>query len=456
MNCKKKYFLSFILTSYFTLLIANKIYTPILEDNKNTIQKVINVKDFGAKGDSITDDSKSFEAALNNINTTSSKLIIPKGNYHLSHPITIKNYGDLEIIGENSTLTFNLGKSNSQSFINLKGKSQTSTTKINGITVNGIKTNNNQWDLQIWNKSLIYDGIVFTNGVIDISNVKIANIWGNGMKFFNTVTTSIRNVEVTNVGGHWYKNNEFDAFGDAIYIGDRSFDSKFTIDSLNAEGKVSTNGKLSRIGITVESLKNKIPTNTTVIISNSTLKNYERTIHSEGNLGFTNFEISNSSLMGSVVFFSYNDQNISTAKIANSTIAFYSGDYNGTFGLSRSFKVNMENSIINDTGNGQAMGDSGSIGVYKNCTFNSMKGTFATNSKLEIYDSKIIIDPSKKGNLFWNSDTRFYNSSFIASENSPYIFPLITKNIPIFDQCKFYNIKLLIPKKYYLNSSMIN
>ena len=55
----------------------------------------VNVKDFGAVGDGVTDDTVAIQAAM----ATGRSVIIPKGNYLINSPLTISTYGQ-SIIGE--------------------------------------------------------------------------------------------------------------------------------------------------------------------------------------------------------------------------------------------------------------------------------------------------------------------------------------------------------------------
>lgn len=46
-------------------------------------KKTINVRDFGAKGDGVTDDTKAFIRALREFEQRGGSLYIPKGSYRL-------------------------------------------------------------------------------------------------------------------------------------------------------------------------------------------------------------------------------------------------------------------------------------------------------------------------------------------------------------------------------------
>jgi hypothetical protein len=74
----------------------------------NRFADVVNVKDFGAVGDGVADDTAAFQSA----NTTGKPIVVPNGNYVISSPITFSSYVEMFPIAKlitNSNLTFNGG-----------------------------------------------------------------------------------------------------------------------------------------------------------------------------------------------------------------------------------------------------------------------------------------------------------------------------------------------------------
>jgi hypothetical protein len=93
--------------------VFKDLFTPIndsidsINDNVDLLNTkiqnlIINVKDFGAKGDGITDDKPFIQNAINSIAVTGGTLYFPKGNYKINSSIIIpsKSTKPLTFIGE--------------------------------------------------------------------------------------------------------------------------------------------------------------------------------------------------------------------------------------------------------------------------------------------------------------------------------------------------------------------
>lgn len=89
----------------------------------------INVKQFGAKGDGIQDDTNAFKLALSTPNTT---VIIPNGKYLISDTIILPN--NIEIIGNNATIINNNNKI--LFYINMKNKISGLSFELKNYTTN--------------------------------------------------------------------------------------------------------------------------------------------------------------------------------------------------------------------------------------------------------------------------------------------------------------------------------
>lgn len=63
---------------------------------QNKLRDVVSVKDFGATGDGVTDDTAAIQAALN---SGAEKIHVPKGTYLFTPPLAV-NFSDISLVGE--------------------------------------------------------------------------------------------------------------------------------------------------------------------------------------------------------------------------------------------------------------------------------------------------------------------------------------------------------------------
>ena len=80
-----------------TALIATSFTWPKRSDTANN--KVLNLVDFGAKGDGVTDDTDALQKALNKL-TEGSLLLIPPGNFKVNNPLVINQKQQVLIQGQ--------------------------------------------------------------------------------------------------------------------------------------------------------------------------------------------------------------------------------------------------------------------------------------------------------------------------------------------------------------------
>lgn len=103
----------------FSVLILGQNKTSIIGNQK----WVVSLKDFGAKGDGISDDSDAFQKAIDFCETNKRKtLFIPFGRYLLKNSVSFKN-GGVQLIGEGALLR-------EESWVNVENKAN-NTDNIN-------------------------------------------------------------------------------------------------------------------------------------------------------------------------------------------------------------------------------------------------------------------------------------------------------------------------------------
>lgn len=152
----------------------------------------INVKDFGAAGDGLTDDTSSIQSAINHAQQSSNarKVFLPKGKYLLSNTLKIL-VSDITIEGESATTTI------------LYMPDKTSTTYKSFIQVGELSTDKTAQNITLKNFGIHSDSKHSWTYGINVSqgeNVLISNINVFDMSFplkFSTNTKS-RNVTVEN------------------------------------------------------------------------------------------------------------------------------------------------------------------------------------------------------------------------------------------------------------------
>lgn len=153
----------------------------LIANNKNWYSGV-NVKDFGAVGDGVTDDTKAFSDAFNTASNTSKMLIIPPGKYYaISFPnfavndMTVTGIGECELIygGTENALNLNGNGATNVTIENLIIKCPS--TAKNAVYV-GMMHHSILRDITIAGCGAGYDGFVVDNCVCTlIENLKISN-----------------------------------------------------------------------------------------------------------------------------------------------------------------------------------------------------------------------------------------------------------------------------------------
>jgi hypothetical protein len=116
-------------TTLTTLCLWNGTAWEFINDNSSAI---VSVKDFGAKGDGVTDDTAAFTAAF----ASSKSIYVPTGNYKITSSVTIPYQGNM--FGDGSMLSVLKCDTAAFTGIFVKANGRTTTSKI-GIEATGPK-----------------------------------------------------------------------------------------------------------------------------------------------------------------------------------------------------------------------------------------------------------------------------------------------------------------------------
>lgn len=195
--------------NYNAQVDAFRVALDALNDRFDTLP-FKSVKDYGAKGDGVTDDTEAFSNAI----SENDNIYISPGTYMLKEGVSIP--ANKTIIGTSLSILKQIGGNNQDSFIRLVGNNITLNTLIidgnvsknsntgehnhgiecgaDNIVIKNLTVKNTRGD------GVYVGGIVKSNNVL-ISRVSIDNAWRNGISVINSDFTQIENCLVQNVNG---------------------------------------------------------------------------------------------------------------------------------------------------------------------------------------------------------------------------------------------------------------
>lgn len=223
---------------------------------------------FGAVGDGMTDDTEAF----NNMFAANAGFYVCGENKSYKIAGNVQCNGDCVFNLNGSTLYLTEHAFQGSAFLNFQFNASTV------IIYNGIVDGNgtDQWNTSIGDMVGCY-AFNITASVVSVHNMAFQNIWGYALRILNAGNVSVSNSQFNNVGGHYMTNNEYDMFGDSIYIGNASSAQTVNVKSCKLYGKHS-GSSLSRAGITLEGGNQTV----NLAVENTIIENYDRTLHAEG------------------------------------------------------------------------------------------------------------------------------------------------------------------------------
>lgn len=153
---------------------------PKLISDWNSAQKfqakyIINVKDYGAKGDGTTVDTTAFKTAILAARATGKDLYIPSGNYNLPFTQTVELAGIPRFYGGNATLNFS------------------NMTKLNGVPIDSVTYPANTSNAVFTNTgtiTFIQSGVQMTKDSVGVKLSPGANVSPGDVLFFTSLTPS--------------------------------------------------------------------------------------------------------------------------------------------------------------------------------------------------------------------------------------------------------------------------
>lgn len=274
--------------SAFESHLSDNVKHVSSEERTKWNNQSVTVKNFGAIGDGIADDTQALKDAINHIISLGGGTIyIPKTTafYKITSSMVfnIRDGIKIKIIGEylpelrlTSNISANIFEFNGVDEANQPIQdSQNINIEIDGVFLNGIGVSE-QWELTNYSNLKLAQAVVVKASNLLISNCKIANFYGYGIKVFYYKKAIVQNCDFEKVGGKWYQDDTFDGFGDAIYFGSaQNKHSLAIVKECSVIGYPADRPRLSRCGITFEYGAGRCE------LRNNYLEGYAREVHVE-------------------------------------------------------------------------------------------------------------------------------------------------------------------------------
>lgn len=182
--------------------------------------KEFNVKDFGAKGDGRSDDTKSVELALNEVGRLGGTLYFPNGIY-LIRPVVIQS-NDLAITIKGESRAAIIKKitdanANLPGIITYRGKGKftKSNLTITDLSIDGNADQSKSYWIRKGNKIYVDK---MCNGInahyvvnIEVNNCSITNIHGSGISVYSSAKLACKGNDIKNVRESGIRGEEIDS-----------------------------------------------------------------------------------------------------------------------------------------------------------------------------------------------------------------------------------------------------
>ena len=384
------------------------------------LKEIVSVKDFGAVGDGTTNDTAAIQAAATAAVAAGARLWIPKTSsfYALGSgaiAVTLADGQGLVIESDGAELRQTANVSAAVISVNCTSAVTAALGTNTFLVVRGLVIDGRgvpeQWSETNFANLKTVTGIATQAEYVLVENCRLRKIYGYGISSSGAYQSEIRNCSLNEVGGHWYQNNAYDAFGDGIYHSYVKANGNVLISHCNIIGYSSN---YSRIGVTFE--YSTVYYNAT--IEHCLVQKYDRAIHIEES-SQCNLSIDNCRVIDfRVGLFVFNLLATGYIRASQSYFQYGSGDYNGSQGWC----------VFNS---------SSTPADFNNCFFTITSAGFTANagSDVRYYDS--IFDYKSTLSILSNHTAWFEGCQFrnIVSPGGSHYFFSGTQR---FRACRFY------------------
>lgn len=378
----------------------------------------LNVAQFGIDSTHTTN----IQNLVNFVNaSTISKLEFNPIDYSIDEMLDIqKNNFVLDGNGCNITLGDTAGR---KSIFKITGEN----TVIKNITITGNENVQDQWSITTYTDICDRRPFNITSNIIDVSNVNINNVWGEGFMFYGYTDVKISNCILDKIGGGFYRTDAQganDNFGDAFYFSGHDGNANILIENVYCNGYTDSTGRGSRGGVVLENLGSYTIENTNVKINNSTFLNFNRFIHEENYSINTSIEVSNSKVLQDC---SYSTDHCNIT-LSNCNINYSAKMYNGSVGF-RGFAGKFVDCSINlddNVGEGTLAQGSNTTHEYIRCSINNIRSSHAlvVNGVIHCYNTIFNFISTFNSYILYGSNTSTFNECVFNTTKSDAIHNL--------------------------------